>query len=642
MGALNAGILTGSRRAYVNGSGAAGAYSAGNDTTGDGTAGAPYASLAEALLEWYNAEPTPADHFQIALLSDSGDVVDYGAPAISSTNAPATDVTNAICYILGWKKSWADQDAEGVWTDIQGAEKPKAALNQSGAHNLKHVVMVDIVASASAGTYIMNHSSGTGDGFCHLVRCVLESGTYRINTGTSVQDQYVHACYFNDETIEYNGGNTVGNTMYVSNCYVKNLTNAQAILYRSQSFSTFPIHTIGCYILNTTNSQHVYKNSGNAGGGFIYNHEANHYVEVTGGTGYFAADSLNNSTYDTLADQQAAAVTRNVYSKSGSGVAVSNDDPSPLNDGSRLNDKGGYWPQTVDVSGRDLFKKDFLGYYYGDVKDPISVINGGLFSLRGVGPVQSLTRRTAPKLSLVTPFNGTAEDTPYVIFKALQDRDASGTGHIHIKQYNNPSLDTLLAEAMSEPITVGATNNKIDFDEGGGELTATLSSGDYSLATLITEIQTQMDTVGANTYTVTRNTTTESINVASTGNVTLLPATGTNAANSALVKLLGFISDTASGTSHDAENGIEDNVYVNETWEYSTDYVEGDNPTTGTWAALGTGLASDSGVAGTDGFPYDVATVFIRVPFKNINDPIQGTTFIASSTNGNLRTAKVG
>lgn len=50
-------------------------------------------------------------------------------------------------------------------------------------------------------------------------------------------------------------------------------------------------------------------------------------------------------------------------------------------------------------------------------------------------------------------------------------------------------------------VDVDATNNKLDFDEGGAELTATLASGNYTLATLATEIQTKMNTAGG-TYTV--------------------------------------------------------------------------------------------------------------------------------------------
>lgn len=50
---------------------------------------------------------------------------------------------------------------------------------------------------------------------------------------------------------------------------------------------------------------------------------------------------------------------------------------------------------------------------------------------------------------------------------------------------------------------IAGTNDKITFDEGGGTLTATLTPGLYSGATMATEVKTQMEAVGGLTYTVT-------------------------------------------------------------------------------------------------------------------------------------------
>lgn len=49
---------------------------------------------------------------------------------------------------------------------------------------------------------------------------------------------------------------------------------------------------------------------------------------------------------------------------------------------------------------------------------------------------------------------------------------------------------------------IDSSNKTLIFDEGGGNLTATLAEGSYSLASLIVEIKTKMEAVGAQTYTV--------------------------------------------------------------------------------------------------------------------------------------------
>lgn len=66
----------------------------------------------------------------------------------------------------------------------------------------------------------------------------------------------------------------------------------------------------------------------------------------------------------------------------------------------------------------------------------------------------------------------------------------------------NGSAET--AFAITEQFIVGAgLNDKIDFDEAGPPLVATISPGAYNISDLITEIQNQLNTAGANVYTVT-------------------------------------------------------------------------------------------------------------------------------------------
>lgn len=85
-----------------------------------------------------------------------------------------------------------------------------------------------------------------------------------------------------------------------------------------------------------------------------------------------------------------------------------------------------------------------------------------------------------------------------------------------------------------------STNNKIDFKENSGsELTATITPGSYTPATLATEVQTQLNSAGSLTYSVSVNIDDKMTISVSTGNFDLLPTTGTNADVSAL-PLMGF------------------------------------------------------------------------------------------------------
>jgi hypothetical protein len=98
-----------------------------------------------------------------------------------------------------------------------------------------------------------------------------------------------------------------------------------------------------------------------------------------------------------------------------------------------------------------------------------------------------------------------------------------------------------------QDIVIDSTSNKIDFNEGGSEITSTLTDGTYtSGANLATEVQTQLNTDGSSTYTVTF-TSGQLINIASDGTaLNLLWNSGTNAANTA-GDLLNF--DTASDST---------------------------------------------------------------------------------------------
>lgn len=88
-------------------------------------------------------------------------------------------------------------------------------------------------------------------------------------------------------------------------------------------------------------------------------------------------------------------------------------------------------------------------------------------------------------------------------------------------------------------IDVDATNNKLDFNEGGSELTATVASAEYTLSGLASAIKTALDSAGALTYTVSVDSDTNKLTVSSTANFSLLAKTGSNA-DTSLYGDIGF------------------------------------------------------------------------------------------------------
>jgi len=105
--------------------------------------------------------------------------------------------------------------------------------------------------------------------------------------------------------------------------------------------------------------------------------------------------------------------------------------------------------------------------------------------------------------------------------------------------------------------SVSATTQYVDFDEGAGELTATLTSGSYSLTDFATELARAMTAAGGQTYTVSLNRSTRKITISATGNFSLLLSSGTHTASSGLV-LAGFSggSDRASTNSYLAASTV--------------------------------------------------------------------------------------
>ena len=99
--------------------------------------------------------------------------------------------------------------------------------------------------------------------------------------------------------------------------------------------------------------------------------------------------------------------------------------------------------------------------------------------------------------------------------------------------------------------TVDETNYFLDFQENADPaIVAQIDIGQYTLTDFVDAVARAMNLVGTQEYTVSVNRTTRIITVtAASGTFELLPSTGVNASNS-IFGLLGFESDTGSGTSH--------------------------------------------------------------------------------------------
>jgi len=101
-------------------------------------------------------------------------------------------------------------------------------------------------------------------------------------------------------------------------------------------------------------------------------------------------------------------------------------------------------------------------------------------------------------------------------------------------------------------IVINTANQKLDFDEGGGALVATITAATYTPATLLTEMKTQLESAGALTYTITYSGKIFRIS-ASAGTLNLNAATGPNIANG-IWATIGFAATDLSGFNNYAGN----------------------------------------------------------------------------------------
>ena len=102
---------------------------------------------------------------------------------------------------------------------------------------------------------------------------------------------------------------------------------------------------------------------------------------------------------------------------------------------------------------------------------------------------------------------------------------------------------------------VESTNYALDFDEGGGEIQASLDIGDYTMEELATEIARAMNVVGGQTYTCTLNRTTRIYTISASSNFSLLSFTGSRLGSS-IWSTIGYVttSDKTGANTYDGDN----------------------------------------------------------------------------------------
>lgn len=105
-------------------------------------------------------------------------------------------------------------------------------------------------------------------------------------------------------------------------------------------------------------------------------------------------------------------------------------------------------------------------------------------------------------------------------------------------------------------IEITEDNCKLDFDEGAGELTATLDVGTYTPEEIAAHVQEMLNETGVETYTVTFNRSTLKMTIAVGASVEMLMNSGTNALLSAWATL-GYSTDfDVTSTSFVATNNL--------------------------------------------------------------------------------------
>lgn len=109
-------------------------------------------------------------------------------------------------------------------------------------------------------------------------------------------------------------------------------------------------------------------------------------------------------------------------------------------------------------------------------------------------------------------------------------------------------IDSVIFPNLIYPIRSG--RNTLVINEGGADLIATITEGNYDSTTFPTALKTALDAAGAETYTVTISSTTNKITISATGAFSMKFASSSTSGY--MWKILGFAynTNTSSAASH--------------------------------------------------------------------------------------------
>lgn len=628
-------------------------WAVGNDTTGDGRAEAPYATIDQANQEVKTSEgaTTATANWEFRFVTDDDEASTYTGVDANSGSYIANDPVNGHFRYRGWLKAWGDKvsgDIGDLW--VSQSEKPQlgpmiwSATTKNGWNRVIYKDLIrnngsiseDHFNNTSAGEAadpFMQNAKGRNFG-CSHIGGGLGSGNMQFNNKGGVHTigdgaGYL-ACSFEDCTMDANkpsnGGSVSSNTSYgLLNCYIHNTTKNFTKLQSSTSRLTkiantiFNMDGIGIRVWDSPSSATDTEDT-----------------QVRDNNRYFFRNGAKYAKWSSALAEEAnlSPSPINNYdglSSEGDPLLISDSDPT-LQDSSPVLDKGGalnVTNQSVDdFGGNNWHNFDALNNPWGDDQADTNISTNmpdSSFTHRGVGPIQNPLGFVTADTVLTWPLGIISSSTIYVASEVPIDPDLTGTCQFRVTQGDDAAFSSGVVIKDSAPLHVTALNNKIDFKEdGGAEQTATLTIATYTTAELLTEIKTQLEAVGAGTYDVTFDSGTEKVTIAPTAgitNVQILFGTGTNNANAANENL-GYRGDTANATSVEAEDETLENFFdATLDYEFSADHTSGEDPATdGIWNDVGTGLPSNSGVEGTDGVKCDLVGKHVRCDLGNASD----------------------
>lgn len=121
---------------------------------------------------------------------------------------------------------------------------------------------------------------------------------------------------------------------------------------------------------------------------------------------------------------------------------------------------------------------------------------------------------------------------------------------------------------------VTASNNRISFDEGSGELNATIEIGAVTLTTFASRVAAAMTSAGTQTYSASVDRSTREITISASSNFSLLVSSGSTTGTSAY-SLIGFTGADRSGSNSYTGNNGSGQQYRPQFW--LMDYVPKEN-----------------------------------------------------------------